>query len=243
MHNKDIIFKVFRARKPYNLLYLPSQQDSKTAILIVPNTEGYYAVSRRYGEARDHINSFRKDLSKKHHVYYLLLPGQNPQSREKEQYSWENSLSATEAAILFIETQHLLVGVIGMCTGAEIAVEALIGVKRNSLPLVLYNTAPNVRLNTVEKQGEFLRTYAHMRLNKTALINDSMPGEIIQKYTGPLLQIISGSSDYSVADQLLIKKKVPSIKQITFLTMSDVPIETSREYGKMIEKISSFFNK
>jgi hypothetical protein len=234
------------------LLHYPIQkyQWNDPAILIVPNTAGYYAINEdKYQQASDHIDIFCSDLSKECHVYYLILPGQHP--NREELYSWESSLDATTKAISHVALKRSLIGIIGMCTGGAIVAEALIsyGISSfRSLPLILYNTSSRVKWNQKEGQEIFHEKYPDVRLDYEALMNAPMPVDIIKKYPGKILQFISGNSDYKVPGQERLKKVIPKIEQVPELTsMSDAPNGSfglptpTPDYLTLLNKTISFF--
>lgn len=226
-----------------------SGQKNLPALLIVPNSAGYFAESPKYGIAGPRIDKFCTDLSQKFDVYYLVLNGQDKQHQEKYAsnagYTYSTNIEVVYLVIKLLHAQKKnIAGIIGMCTGAAIAIEAM--AKSNTdtlLPLVLYNTAARVGWNDPAIQKIFLRKYGKWVNLDCDELQRNAPAElvpIIQKHKGKMLQIISGKSDYKQELQEEIAQKVPEIASKTFLTMSDAPIGESEEYQPMIESIINF---
>lgn len=224
-------------------LYPATKPNQEGAILITPNSASYYAKSDKYGgKARGHIDNFCIDLSKKHDTYYLVLPGQNPWSRKKERYSWNASTSATGEAINYIMSKKELAGIIGFCTGGAIAANECMNMQEPP-KIILYNAAPEVPWNTAEGQKAFSKKYPNVRLDNENMYNDPMPGSIIVNYQGPMLQIITGNSDYSIKRQSKMANIRPDIPCVIFETLSDAPQKELSEYKLFLKAIFLFLEK
>lgn len=223
-------------------------------ILIVPNSAGYYAESEKYGKAHYRVDRFCLDLSKEYEVYYLVLPGQDPENPSK--YSYKGSIEAVRESLTFliIEKHYILEGVIGMCTGGAIAAEALYKVHFGTIPLILYNTAESVRWNDPRGQKAFSEKYGRdcieggkpkgpVLLDYEELLKNAPPNlsPFINKHEGRILQIVSGESDYSLKKQKALN--IPNMERETFMSMSDVPIGESVEYPKFLNLILNFFKQ
>ncbi len=231
---------------------------SKKAILIVPNSAGYFAKSTKYGEASSRIDKFCDDLSEKFHVYYLILSGQDPSKasilyflfsgpdREGDKYSYSGSVDAVIEALKAISQKQELVGVIGMCTGGAIATEAMGKTSFNSLPLILYNTAASVGWNDPAIQKIFLRKYRDFVNLDCEELQRNAPASlvsIVKQHKGKMLQIASGNSDYKIERQRELTQAIPGLTKVEFPTMSDAPIGESPEYQPMMELIFKFFSE
>ena len=233
----------------YYFLRFNSGNGILPALLIVSNSAGYFAQSPKYGIAGPRVDKFCTDLSQKFDVYYLVLQGQDKKYQDEydndTSYSYSRNVEVVaDEAIRYLKSTTQIVGVIGMCTGAAIAIEAMERTDYGSLPLVMYNTAARVGWSDPAIQKIFLRKYGKwVNLDCEELVKNA-PAElvpIIQKHQGKILQIISGKSDYKQELQEEVAQKIPSITSKTFLTMSDAPIGESEEYQPMIKTILDFF--
>jgi hypothetical protein len=229
----------------YLLYFLCKDSNSKEAILIVPNSAGYFAQSpQTYGNASPRIDKFCIDLSVKFHVFYLILPGQDKENYPEAKYSYTGSISATTEAFQFVTQNHNLIGVIGMCTGAAMAVEVMEKIGLGRLPLVLYNTASSVGWSNPKGHEAFEGKYKKfVNLNHEELLANAPYSlvSIIKEHKGKMLQIASGNSDYLIEKQRKLNDQVPGIKKVEFPTMSDAPIGESNEYQPMLSLILKFF--
>ncbi len=215
--------------------------DSKKAILIVPSGAGYYAENETYGKFSNHIDNFVLSLSDTHNVYYLVLPGQDPSINEGS-YSWEASVRATAEAVKLIQKNHSLIGIVGMCTGGVIAVEALAFLGLSSLPIVLYNSSYWVGWQKPKIQDDFHNDYPHVRLDRQSLLRAPNPVDIIPKHRGRIFQILCRVSRYPVGFQQKMKDKKKDIEQVLFDNLGDVPDSEAYEYQGMISIITHFFS-
>ncbi len=231
-------------------LRCPARNPTDRSILIVPNSAGYFAESPKYGKAAGRLVTFFGDLSNlDYNVYYLVLPGQDRKYAPDSKYTYYGSIQAVVNVIQLMPTlpvfsfeKDKIIGIIGMCTGSAIAVEAMAEMGLSDLPLVLYNTAPEVGWNNPDGQDAFIKKYSNFVNIDCEELRANAPadlGPIIQKHDGQILQIVCGNSDYSV--EMQEKIKVADVVTKNFTAMSDVPIATSEEYVLMLNGIVSFF--
>jgi len=232
----------------YYFLHFNSGNGILPALLIVSNSAGYFAESPKYGIAGPRVDKFCTDLSLKFDVYYLVLQGQDKEYQDNywndTTYSYSRNIDVVDEAIRYLRSRTKIVGVIGMCTGAAIAIEAMEETGDTQLPMVLYNTAARVGWNDPAIQKIFLRKYGKWVNLDCDELQRNAPAElvpIIQKHQGKMLQIISGKSDYKQELQEEVAQKIPTINSKTFLTMSDAPIGESDEYQLMVQTILDFF--
>lgn len=222
-------------------LHFKSEKPNVKSLLIIPNSAGYFAQSPKYGKANHRIDKFCNDLAEKYEVYYLVLPGQDREI--SAEYTYSGSIETAVQAMQFLIKTHecVFAGVIGMCTGGAIAVEAMNQVGIDKIPLILYNTAVKVGWNNPAIQQIFLRKYGNVVNLDCEELERNAPAElnpIIEKHKGRILQIVSGNSDYSIDLQYLIK--VPNMITKTFMSMSDAPIGESDEYPVLLRSIFRF---
>lgn len=235
------------------LFYYPSDITAANGILIIPNTAGYYAIHQKVGllenvSASEHIDAFCACLAKRYHVYYLVLPGQDPETSGV--YSYKQATESALDAFRFTLATRTLAAVIGICTGGTIAARVMVELGITSLPLILYNAAAWVGWATPRIQKKFLEKYPHVNLDCEELLTAPMPGDVFAHYPGTkILQVLGGASDYPLNGtdhrggqrEMLLANQ--NIEQILCNTMGDVPISTSSEFGPMIEHILEFVER
>jgi len=237
-----------------SLLHYPSRCNNNQAIIISPSSAGYYAEKKEaWGDAKSHIDFFCDRLAEKYHVFYLILPGQDPMKQDT--YSYDSSVNAiTEAMFHIVCLQHKgeclkLKGAMGMCTGGALLADSFMShVKFSQIPLVLYSSAAWVGWSVPKLQDRFTSKYPHVRLDRESLLSAPMPGDVIKNYKGPILQILVSSIDYPLGGrpgrggQEELQGLNESMHTVLFKEMSDVPVETSLEYQPMMRTIFEFFD-
>ena len=237
----------------FYLLNFENSRHANRAVLIIPNSAGYFANSLNYGYGNSRINEFCSHLSINYEIFYLVLPGQDESLSGK--YSYTGSIEASVQAIEFISGTYYLNGVIGMCTGGAIATVALKESGFGHVPLILYNTAAKVGWDNLRIQNAFSTRYGRdtlkddkpagpVLLDYEELTKNAPPklGPIISEHKGKILQFVSGKSDYNIELQKSLKEEVPNIRESIILSeMSDVPIsESEEEYGMLLNNIFVF---
>lgn len=226
------------------LLYYPCfYMDTANSILIIPNSAGYFAQNpkRWDGIAKEHLNIFCNDLAQRYRVYYLVLPGQDPEADSL--YSYTGSVAATKEAIQYVSQHRKLKGVIGMCTGGAIAAQALHDLGLNDTHLIIYNTAASVGWHIPKIQDKFDEKYGRkcggpVKLDHSELTRNAphQLASIIKKHAGRILQLACHKSDYEIENQRKLQKQVPKIFKIEFSGMSDVPNENDASYKSLMLK-------